>query len=93
MSVRRIDEYYMSRALSLAFRGQGETSPNPMVGCVIVRDGRVIGEGHHARCGAGHAETICPSLQLSLRNWSINQTGSSAAVCSCWASRGFCVFR
>ena len=57
VSVRRIDEYYMSRALSLAFRGQGETSPNPMVGCVIVRDGRVIGEGHHARCGAGHAET------------------------------------
>ncbi len=56
VSVRKIDEYYMSRALSLASRGQRRTSPNPMVGCVFVRDGRVIGEGHHARCGAGHAE-------------------------------------
>ena len=52
----KIDEYYMSRALSLASRGQGETSPNPMVGCVIVRDGHVIGEGYHERCGSGHAE-------------------------------------
>ena len=56
VSVRKIDEYYMSRALSLAVRGQGRTSPNPMVGCVIVRDGQVIGEGYHARCGSGHAE-------------------------------------
>ena len=56
VSVRKIDEYYMNRALSLASRGQGAASPNPMVGCVIVRDGQVIGEGYHARCGLGHAE-------------------------------------
>ncbi len=56
VSVRKIDEYYMSRALSLASRGQGAASPNPMVGCVIVRDGQVIGEGYHARCGSEHAE-------------------------------------
>ena len=56
VSVRKIDEYYMSRALSLASHGQGAASPNPMVGCVIVRDGQVIGEGYHARCGSGHAE-------------------------------------
>lgn len=56
VSDRKIDEYYMRRALSLACRGTGKTSPNPMVGCVLVRDDRVIGEGYHARCGADHAE-------------------------------------
>ena len=52
----RIDERYMGRALELAARGMGHTSPNPMVGCVLVRDGRVIGEGWHHRCGEPHAE-------------------------------------
>ncbi|MBI4559481.1 MAG: bifunctional diaminohydroxyphosphoribosylaminopyrimidine deaminase/5-amino-6-(5-phosphoribosylamino)uracil reductase RibD [Candidatus Hydrogenedentes bacterium] len=51
-----IDHEYMQRALDLAARGRGRTSPNPMVGCVIVRDGRVIGEGCHARAGEPHAE-------------------------------------
>ncbi|MCR4817927.1 MAG: bifunctional diaminohydroxyphosphoribosylaminopyrimidine deaminase/5-amino-6-(5-phosphoribosylamino)uracil reductase RibD [Fretibacterium sp.] len=53
---REKDEYYMKRALSLAVLGQGETSPNPMVGCVLVKEGRVIGEGYHHRCGGDHAE-------------------------------------
>ena len=53
---RRVDEYYMRRALSLALRGMGRTSPNPMVGCVLVRDGRILGEGWHRRCGEDHAE-------------------------------------
>lgn len=53
---RKIDEMYMERALSLAARGRGTTTPNPMVGAVIVRDGRVIGEGYHIRAGEGHAE-------------------------------------
>ena len=39
-----LQEHYMRRALALAQRGLGHTSPNPMVGCVIVKDGRVIGE-------------------------------------------------
>ncbi len=47
---------YMSRALSLAAKGRGLTSPNPMVGCVIVKGGRVIGEGWHHKCGHPHAE-------------------------------------
>ncbi|MCX5827988.1 MAG: bifunctional diaminohydroxyphosphoribosylaminopyrimidine deaminase/5-amino-6-(5-phosphoribosylamino)uracil reductase RibD [Deltaproteobacteria bacterium] len=50
------DEYYIRRALKLAKKGAGRTSPNPMVGAVIVKDGRIIGEGYHACCGENHAE-------------------------------------
>lgn len=51
-----VDELYMSRALQLARCGMGSTSPNPMVGAVIVCDGRIIGEGYHIRAGEPHAE-------------------------------------
>lgn len=50
------DRDYMERALALAERGRGRTSPNPMVGCVVVRNGEVIGEGYHERAGDAHAE-------------------------------------
>jgi len=50
------DHAYMARALRLAERGLYTTMPNPRVGCVIVRDGRVVGEGWHARAGEAHAE-------------------------------------
>ena len=50
------DEHYMKRALMLARRGTGKTSPNPMVGAVIVKGNRVIGEGYHRRFGDRHAE-------------------------------------
>jgi len=46
----------MARALELARMGLGRTSPNPMVGCVIVREGRIVGEGFHEAAGAPHAE-------------------------------------
>ena len=46
----------MRRALELAEQARGRTSPNPMVGCVVVRDGRVIGEGYHEKAGGPHAE-------------------------------------
>jgi diaminohydroxyphosphoribosylaminopyrimidine deaminase/5-amino-6-(5-phosphoribosylamino)uracil reductase len=46
----------MWRALDLAERGRGTTAPNPMVGCVIVRDDEVIAEGWHERAGEPHAE-------------------------------------
>ena len=46
----------MQRCLQLAALGLGSTSPNPMVGAVIVRDGEIIGEGYHHRCGEAHAE-------------------------------------
>jgi diaminohydroxyphosphoribosylaminopyrimidine deaminase/5-amino-6-(5-phosphoribosylamino)uracil reductase len=51
-----IDEDYMKLALSLARKGQGYTSPNPMVGAVLVKNGEIIGKGYHHRCGAAHAE-------------------------------------
>lgn len=50
------DQDYMTRAIELAKKGEGWTNPNPMVGAVIVKDGRIIGEGYHARCGELHAE-------------------------------------
>lgn len=46
----------MRRALGLAARGEGLVEPNPMVGCVVLRDGRVVGEGWHERFGGPHAE-------------------------------------
>lgn len=48
--------YFMKKALSLAEKGMGHVSPNPMVGAVIVRDGNIIGSGWHQRCGGLHAE-------------------------------------
>jgi len=51
-----MNEQYMRRAIELAKKGAGFVSPNPMVGAVIVKDGRVIGEGYHERCGQLHAE-------------------------------------
>ena len=49
-------EFYMDKALCLARKGLGTTSPNPMVGAVIVKDGTILGEGWHIRAGEGHAE-------------------------------------
>lgn len=49
----------MSRALELAVRGMGHTRPNPMVGAVLVKDGRIIGEGWHEVYGGPHAEVNC----------------------------------
>ena len=51
-----LEEQYMRRAIRLAGLGLGQTNPNPMVGAVIVKNGRIIGEGYHRRCGGPHAE-------------------------------------
>lgn len=51
-----LHEQYMLRAVSLAKKGEGYVNPNPLVGAVIVKDGRIIGEGWHERCGGLHAE-------------------------------------
>lgn len=50
------DEKYMQKALNLAAQAQGRTSPNPMVGAVVVKDNQVMGEGYHMKAGTPHAE-------------------------------------
>lgn len=50
------DEFYLARAFELARMGRFTTAPNPNVGCVIVRDGQIVGEGYHLRAGEPHAE-------------------------------------
>ncbi len=61
------DEYWMKRALRLAEKGRGRTSPNPMVGAVLVKRGRVIGEAYHQKSGEPHAEILA-----------LNQAGEGA---------------
>lgn len=60
------DEHYMKMALKLAAKGRGYASPNPMVGAVIVKDNRIIGQGHHQCCGENHAEVN--AIQNSTEN-------------------------
>ncbi len=50
------DNYYMRMAIRLARKGIGKTNPNPMVGTIIVKDGKIIGRGYHKKCGDYHAE-------------------------------------
>ncbi|MDX9882758.1 MAG: bifunctional diaminohydroxyphosphoribosylaminopyrimidine deaminase/5-amino-6-(5-phosphoribosylamino)uracil reductase RibD [Prolixibacteraceae bacterium] len=50
------DPKYMQRSLELAALGLGDVAPNPMVGCVVVHDGKIIGEGYHQKYGDAHAE-------------------------------------
>lgn len=50
------DEKFMARALELAVKATGKTSPNPLVGCVIVKDEQIVGEGYHLKAGTPHAE-------------------------------------
>jgi diaminohydroxyphosphoribosylaminopyrimidine deaminase/5-amino-6-(5-phosphoribosylamino)uracil reductase len=68
------DENFMRRALRLAMNGRGRAEPNPMVGCVIVEDGRIIGEGWHKIFGGPHAEPI------ALANCSDSTEGATAYV-------------
>ncbi len=67
-------EFYMRRAVMLARNGIGFVNPNPLVGAVIVKDGRIIGEGWHARCGDLHAE------RNALRNCTESPEGADLYV-------------
>ena len=67
-------ETMMRRALRLAARGRGMTHPNPMVGCVLARDGRAIATGWHAEYGGAHAEVA------ALRNAGDEARGATAYV-------------
>ncbi len=68
------DEYYMQRAIELAKKGAGFVNPNPMVGAVIVKDGKIIGEGYHQRYGDLHAE------RNALKNCTENPEGATIYV-------------
>ncbi len=69
------DTLWMGRALRLAERGIGRTSPNPMVGAVLVKDERVVGEGAHLRAGGPHAEAIA-----------LDAAGASARGATCYVT-------
>lgn len=56
MTLPASDSQFMRQAIDISRRGEGGVEPNPMVGCVIVRDGRVLGEGWHQKFGGPHAE-------------------------------------
>ncbi|KAL5560723.1 hypothetical protein UlMin_036934, partial [Ulmus minor] len=56
--IEDIDRFYMRRCVDLARKALGCTSPNPMVGCVIVKEGKVVGEGYHPKAGKPHAEVF-----------------------------------
>ena len=64
---RAIDREHLRRCLHLAARARGATSPNPMVGAVIVKDGEVIAEAYHHKAGSAHAEHLAlASARVSL---------------------------
>lgn len=70
-----VHESYMARALQLAARGLFTTDPNPRVGCVIVKDNELVGEGWHQRAGEGHAEVNA-----------IKQAGEAAVGADCYVT-------
>lgn len=53
-----MEERYMARALELAAKAKGRTSPNPLVGAVLVKEGQIVGEGFHEKAGGPHAEAV-----------------------------------
>ncbi|SUC20902.1 diaminohydroxyphosphoribosylaminopyrimidine deaminase and 5-amino-6-(5-phosphoribosylamino)uracil reductase [Proteus mirabilis] len=60
------DETYMRRAIELAALGRFTTSPNPNVGCVIVKEGKIIGEGYHHHAGGPHAEVNALNMAVKM---------------------------
>ena len=69
------DRQYMKMALELAQKGMGFTAPNPMVGAVIVKRGKVIGQGYHRKYGEPHAEREALA--------SCTEQPEGASVCQC----------
>lgn len=57
-SAFEVDDPFLRHAVSLAVRARGQAAPNPLVGCVVVLDGRIVGEGYHPRAGEPHAEVF-----------------------------------
>lgn len=72
------DQYFMQLAIDLAKKGQFTTRPNPCVGCVIVKDGQIIGKGYHYQAGQPHAEVF--ALQEAKANIGNDLSGATAYV-------------
>ena len=73
--MEEIDNKYMEMALQLAARGRGNTSPNPLVGAVLVKGGQVVGSGYHQAAGAPHAEVVA-----------LQEAGPEAAGCTLYVN-------
>ena len=82
LSVKTGDTEYLSRALRIAAKGIYTTHPNPRVGCVLVKRGRVIGEGYHLRAGEEHAEAIA-----------LKMAGDQANGCTAYVTLEPCSFK
>ena len=80
MMLTRDDAAFIQRALELAERGEGHTRPNPPVGAVIVKDGKIIGEGWHKRCGGDHAEVAAIKDARHRLNLSTSQPLNSSTL-------------
>lgn len=65
--MREQSEKYIQRCIELAKKGKGHVSPNPLVGCVIVKNGKVIADGYHKKFGSNHAEVNAINTALSKR--------------------------
>ena len=83
------DVAFMQLALDLAKQGEFTTTPNPSVGCVLVKDGKVVGKGFHAKAGEPHAEV------MALREAGENARGATAyrhlrALFAFWAYAALC---
>lgn len=75
MSFTQLDQEYMRRAIRLAALGRFTTSPNPNVGAVVVKDGKVVGEGYHRQAGGPHAEVFA-----------LRQAGELATGATCYVT-------
>ncbi|MBR6441262.1 MAG: bifunctional diaminohydroxyphosphoribosylaminopyrimidine deaminase/5-amino-6-(5-phosphoribosylamino)uracil reductase RibD [Bacteroidales bacterium] len=76
------DEQYMRRCLQLAANGLGRVRPNPLVGCVVVKDGRIISEGYHQEYGHNHAERNALLRELSTFNFQLSTLYVNLEPCS-----------
>ena len=72
--IKLTDEQYLKRTIKLARKGSGSVNPNPLVGCVIAKNGEIVGEGYHACFGKEHAEVV------ALRNAGENARGATLYV-------------
>ncbi|XP_068330916.1 riboflavin biosynthesis protein PYRD, chloroplastic-like isoform X1 [Pyrus communis] len=79
------DGFYMRRCVELARKAIGCTSPNPMVGCVIVKDGKVVGEGFHPKAGQPHAEIKKSKCQM-LQVFALREAGDLAENATAYVS-------